>query len=164
MTQPLVSVNATADTSAEVRAHDRVVRYRRSGTRGPNLLLLAADSAADLWPEFPRLLSDRFRLFMPDLPQSGADATSSFRCLLDGLGATGVSVLAAGRYCDAALAVALAGDESVGRLVLVPEITVDAEPDSEPEAAPRVATAPIYVLSRALPVDDAIAKAIAYLA
>lgn len=164
MAKPLISVYAAVDAAAEVRAHDRVVRYRRSGTRGPNLLMLAADPSSDLWPELPRLLAERFRLLMPELPETGADATQSLRCLLDGLGSTGISVLAAGRYCDAALALALAGDESVGRLVLVPELTGEADVDPEPEVAPRVAGAPIYVLSRQLPVDDAIEKVIAYLA
>jgi hypothetical protein len=164
MTQPLLSVHSPAGASAEVRAHDRVVRYRRSGVSGPSLLLLAADSASDLWPEFPRLLAERFRLLMPDLPESVADATQSLRCLLDGLGSTAASVLAAGRYCDAALALAFAGHEGVGRLVLVPNVTEDAEALEEPRDARRVPAAPIYVLSRRLAVDDAIEKAIAYLA
>lgn len=164
MTQSLASPTDAVNVTAEVRAHDRVVRYRRSGNTGPHLLLVVADSTSDLWPEFPRLLADRFRLLMPDLPEPAAEATRSLRCLLDGLGASGVSLLAAGRHCDAALALVLSGDESVGRVVLVPELSDDQFADpAEAVAAPRVAKAPIYVVSRRLSADEAMERVTEYL-
>ena len=99
MTQPIASV---PDTIAEVRAHERVVRYRRSGAAGPALVLVAADPRTDLWPEFSPLLAERYRVINPDLPDPG-EAAQSLRSLLEGLGCLAVPLIAAGRHCDAAL-------------------------------------------------------------
>ena len=155
MTQPLVS-------SAEVRAHDRIVRYRRSGQAGAALLLLAADQATDLWPEFPRLLAERFRLVIPDLPALPSDVAPALRCLLDGLGSVGVPLIAAGRYCDAALELALERNEAVGQVVLVPEPTADEGWTGASRPAPSI-TSPIHVLPRTLRADEAIERVWEYL-
>lgn len=156
--------SAAANATAEVRAHDRVVRYRRAGSAGPSLLLLAVGSSADLWPEFPRLLAERFRLVIPDLPDDAAEAATSFRSLLDGLGCASVDVIAAGRHCDAALELALEGHEGVGRVVLVPDVEDDR--DSPINVQPRessAVTALIYVISRRISVDEAVERVFAYL-
>lgn len=164
MTRPLASSRAAPLTGiAEVRAHDRVVRYRRAGTVGPVLLLLASDSTTDLWPELPRLLADHFRLMIPDLGVQSDGAAASLRCLLDGLGGVGVPVIAAGKYCDAALELALEGNESVGRMVLVPEMSEDAgdAEGAQPRAAAR--RLPVEILRRNLPVDEALERVMAFL-
>lgn len=165
MTQPLTSPrpSTAANATGEVRAHDRVVRYSRAGTAGPSLLLLAVDSSADLWPEFPRLLAERFRLVIPDLPADAAEAVTSFRGLLEGLGCASVDVIAAGRHIDAALALVLERHEGVGRVVVVPEEEGGTESPIQPGASNAV-TAPIYVISRRLSVDEAIERVSAYLA
>src|SRR5687768_13803388 len=111
MTQPVA-------LSAEVRAHDRVVRYRREGTSGPPVLLVVADSTSDLWPEAPD------------------DAAQSLRCLLEGLGCAGVPMIAAGRYCNTALELALERNEAVGRVLLVPEATEADETTDDRSAGP----------------------------
>ena len=105
-------------TTAEVRAHDRTVRYRRSGSTGPALLLLATDSPRDLWPELPELLSELFRLVIPELGVADTNPVASLRGMLAGLGFDAVPVIAAGRYCDAALGLALDGNENVGRVIV----------------------------------------------
>ena len=162
MTQPLVS------SSAEVRAHDRIVRYRRSGKAGPALLLLAADHSTDLWQELPRVLAERFRLVIPDLPASPPDVAPALRCLLDGLGSVGVPIIAAGRYCDAALELALERNEAVGRVVLIPEPSLDdgwgQPPASSPDGASPAIPIPVHVLPRALAADEAMDRILAYLA
>jgi hypothetical protein len=160
MTQPVAP-------SAEVRAHDRVVRYRREGTSGPPVLLVAADSTSDLWPELPGLLAKQFRLLVPQLPEAPSDAAQSLRCLLEGLGCAGVPVIAAGRYCDAALELALERNEAVGRVLLVPGTTEAGETtdtrDADPTEGASADALPIYVLSRKLAVGAAFERAVEFL-
>jgi hypothetical protein len=154
MTQPL----ASPETTAEVRAHERVVRYRRSGTTGPALVLVAADHGTELWPDFSRLLAERYRVISPDLPDP-ADAAKSLRSLLEGLGCIAVPLIAAGRYCDAALELVLERHESVGRVLLVPELSDDEGLGAEVAALGSTAiTAPLHVISRRLPVGEAIER------
>jgi len=50
---------------AEVRAHDLVMRYQRSGVGRPLLLLRASASPDALWPELEEQLVARFRVFTP---------------------------------------------------------------------------------------------------
>src|SRR5688572_4793214 len=157
MTQPLASA---PETTAEVRAHERVVRYRRSGAAGPALVLVAADPGTDLWPDFVRLLAERYRVIFPDLPDP-SDAAESLRSLLEGLGCMAVPLIATGRYCDAALALARERHESVGRLLLVPELSDDDGLGAEVAAlGSTVITAPLHVISRSLPVEEAIEKVV----
>lgn len=160
MTQPLASA---PDTIAEVRAHERVVRYRRSGSAGPALVLVAADPGTDLWPDFSRLLAERYRVINPDLADPG-EAAKSLRSLLEGLGCMAVPLVAAGRYCDAALELALDCHESVGRVLLVPELSDDEGLDAEVAVLQAtVITAPLHVISRRLPVEEAMHRAIGFL-
>lgn len=160
MTQSLA---AAPDTTAEVRAHERVVRYRRSGATGPTLVLVAADPGTDLWPDFSRLLAERYRVINPDLPDP-ADAAKALRGLLEGLGCMAVPLIAAGRYCDAALELALERHESVGRLLLVPELSDDEGLGAEIAAlGSTVVTAPLHVISRRLPVAEAMNRALGFL-
>jgi hypothetical protein len=57
------------ETWAEVRAHDHVMRYRRSGTGRAVLVLRSADGAEALWPELHDALAARFRLIIPEVPR-----------------------------------------------------------------------------------------------
>ena len=141
--------------TAEVRAHDRVMRYERSGTGQP-LLVLGADQPGDVWPELTGLLAGHFRVLVPDIPRGESDA-EWLNCFFDGLGVTEVSILAGGRYADVALELALGDQELVGRVVLV---TTAGE-------APRVAGSGhrprIHVLPREIPVEEAAERIRAFL-
>lgn len=131
-TAPIAAAPALCPPAAfaEVRARDHVMRYRRSGA-GRAVLVLWADgaTAADegdslpLWPELPGELAAHFRVIVPEVP-SGATTAGDVAILLadflDGLGACGVAVVAADRFCIAAVELALLDADRVARVVLVP--------------------------------------------
>lgn len=168
MTQPLESTPraAGATVSAEVRAHERVVRYSRVGNAGPDLLLLVTDSSSTGLPDFARLLAERFRLMIPDLPAAQAEAGKAVRSLLDGLGCLGIDVLAAGRHCDVGLELALAHDESVGQVVLIPEEMSDEGVTGVPAGSggrSMARSAPIHVIPPGLSSRETAARVTDYL-
>ncbi len=155
------TASPAGDAVAEVRAHDRVLRYRRSGA-GTALLLLAAGD--DLWPGFAEGVAEHYRLVVPELPADVSEVAGAVRSLLDGIGASEVPVIAAGRYCDAALELALGRNEFVGRVVLVPEPVGEASDlPSGMYARPPVITLPLCVLSRDMPAADALRRTITFL-
>lgn len=155
------ALSAGTDGVAEVRAHDQVVRYRRSGSGAAVLLL---DTHAELWPEFPAALAQHFHLIVPDLPGDPAGAPGVLSCLLDGLGRFDVSLVASGRWCDAAIALALGRNEFVGRVVLVPE---PEGPWTDLPAAEQRAdvagTVPLFVIPRRVPVAEALDRTVRFL-
>lgn len=115
---------ATPEPWAEVRASDRVMRYRRSGT-GPTLLLLGADAeSSPLSTELVAALGARFRVIIPDVP-TPAGVTEWVAEFLEGLGTCEVAILAANHLCMPAIELAFRGIEQIKRLVLIP----DGEPD-----------------------------------
>lgn len=164
MSAPLKDPVAPPSTWGEVHAHQRVMRYRHSGA-GPAVVLLGAEDAGhagDLWPELPGLLQAHFRVVIPLLPDAIGDVARSLECLLDGVGATGIGVVAGGPYLAPAMEVALGGSDHVSRLVLVG--------DGNSEQAPRTDSAmttalhvPLLILSRRLPVSRALALAVPFL-
>lgn len=110
-----------ADTWAEVRTRDRVMRYRRSGTGASVVLLQAAGEPDALWPELGDELASRFRLIVPDPPGAGTDVAGWLADFLEGLGLTGIAVIASSAFCIPALELALLGAGQVRRIVLVPD-------------------------------------------
>jgi len=110
------------DGWAEVRAHDHVMRYRRSGAGRAVLVLAPAASMEPLWPELGGALSARFRVLVPDVPPpaAGDDVAAWLGDFLEGLGIAGVALVAAEPFCLPALELVLLDAERVGRLVLVP--------------------------------------------
>lgn len=106
---------------SEVRAHDHVMRYRRSGA-GPAVLLLHPGETSDaLWPELLHVLSSSFRVILPDLPDDANGVAPWLADFLEGLGFARVAVLAAGGFCLPALELALLDADQVARVVLVPD-------------------------------------------
>src|SRR5687767_9576568 len=91
--------------AAEVRAHDRVMRYRRWGS-GPLLLVLGAESPDAFWPGLPERLAAQFKVIVPEVPSDAPDAVPWLDCLLDGLGASDIAVVAGIRHRATALALA----------------------------------------------------------
>ena len=139
---------APAEGWCEVRAHQRVVRYRRIGDgAAPMLLLLDGGFPIAFWPDLARALATSFRVVVPDLSSGRNDAATVMRCLLDGLGASGVAVIASGPYCGVAVALAAGDEEQVGSLVLVSD-------DDIPNESP----VPLLVLSGHLSLDGALVR------
>ena len=111
--------SARPDAWAEVRAHDRVTRYRRAGTGRPVLVLHAPDDPNPLWPELLETLGNGYRVIVPEPPSAGADLTAWLTGFLEGLGTTSVRIVAAQPFCMAALELALLDAVGTTRIVLV---------------------------------------------
>jgi pimeloyl-ACP methyl ester carboxylesterase len=109
-----------AELWAEVRARQRVMRYRRSGA-GRSLLLLQTDrDAATLWPELGNALDGTFRVITPVVPSAVADLVAWLADFAEGLGLARVALLAGGELCIPALELALLDPDRFARAVLVP--------------------------------------------
>lgn len=116
--QSLTPPTHPAETLAEVRAHDQVMRYRRAGAGRPLVVLRGAPDA--LWPELDADLATRFRVVTPELSDDGGDVAAWAGDFLEGVGLDRVTLLAAEPYCVAALELVLLDTYQVERLVLVP--------------------------------------------
>jgi pimeloyl-ACP methyl ester carboxylesterase len=139
---------AAADSWCEVRAHQRVIRYRRIGDGpAPMLLLLDGSSLAAHWPELTQALAAGFRVVIPQLAGGVDDTPAVVRCLLDGLGASGVAVIATGLYSEVAMALATGDEEQVGSLVLVSDEEIQSE-----------SPVPLLLLSRRLTLEAAFTR------
>lgn len=143
---------------AEVRAGDRVTRYRGDGA-GRVVLVLHADGAAEpLWPELLPALVRGSRVLTPELSEDAAEVAGHLLAFLEGLGAADVRVVATEPFCTAALELALRDEGRVSRVVLVSGrasdgcgvaggVTTDV----------RDAAVPLLVVGRAAPATDAVA-------
>jgi hypothetical protein len=146
--------------TAEVRAHNQVMRYSRYGSGA--LLLLLRDASRDPWSTLQERLAAHFKVIVPEVPAGTADVPGWLNNLLEGLGATDITVVAVGGHCDTGLALALVDNEFVSRVVLI------ADPDSKP-ADDRVAAARgsqrvrLFVLPRNEGAEDIIALTLQYL-
>ena len=116
--QSLSRSTHSAETLAEVRAHDQVMRYRRAGAGRPLVVLGGGPDA--LWPELEPDLVTRFRVVTPEVPGHDGDAAAWARDFLEGVGLDRVVLLAAEPFCIAALELVLLDADRVERLVLVP--------------------------------------------
>lgn len=94
MPKPSSSDTTRAHESwAEVRAHDRVMRYRRSGVGRAVLVLRSPEDPEPLWPELLEALGAGYRLIVPDPPPGDADVAGWLAGFLEGLGASNVRIL-----------------------------------------------------------------------
>ena len=156
------------ETWAEVRAHDHVMRYRRSGA-GRVVLVLHADGddgAADsLWPELAAALAERFRLIVPEAPADGADVSAWLGDFLEGLGVSGVALVAADRLCIPALELALLDTDQIARVVLVPGGRgTETVLDGALATSARQASLPLLIVRRGMPADEAVPLVTGFLA
>jgi pimeloyl-ACP methyl ester carboxylesterase len=144
-----------ADARCEVRARDQVVHYRRVGA-GPALLLLHSPEESEaIWPEVVALLGTGRRLIVPDAPAADTDVEAWLSALLDGLGMSSVTVVAADSFCIAALERTLLDPDRIDRIVLVcrgrgSEAAVTGVVYSEPH----LANVPILVVRRDRPASE----------
>lgn len=109
-----------ADSVAEVRAREHVIRYRRAGSGTPVLVLVHPDvRLSPTWSALLSALSDRFRVLVPELDGSVANTSQWITGFLEGLGACTVDVIADDPYWLPAVRLALGDDEQVARVVVV---------------------------------------------
>jgi hypothetical protein len=109
-----------AETWAEVRAHDRVMRYRRRGTGRAIIALYSSYEPQSAWPELIDALGARFRLILPEPPDGDADIAEWLADFVEGLGTPNIGIVAADRFCIPTLELTLLGVDQVVRIVLVP--------------------------------------------
>jgi pimeloyl-ACP methyl ester carboxylesterase len=116
----LTAITHPADSFAEVRAHDQIMRYHRAGAGRPILILRSALEAQPFWAELDAALTSAFRVLTPDVPAAEVDVAAWMRGFLEGVGLDRVTIIAEGSLCIAALEMALLNSDQVQRLVLVP--------------------------------------------
>ena len=116
----LTTITNAADSFAEVRAHDQIMRYRRAGAGRPILFLRSATDEQPFWAELDAALTSAFRVLTPDVPAAEVDVAAWMRGFLEGVGLDRVTVIAEGSLCMAALEMALLNVDQIERLVLVP--------------------------------------------
>ena len=147
-----------AESWAEVRARDQVMRYRRSGVgRAVLLVLRPPDSPEPLWPELLESLGEQFRLIAPEAPALEADAACWLADFMEGLGTANISILAAGCFCIPVLELALDESEQISRIVLVPNgvgCAVGVARRGALDTETRHLTVPLLVVRRGQPVDE----------
>ena len=103
---------------SEIRAHGQMMRYRRLGA-GRSLLFLDSATEPEVCAELRDALAGAFRLILPELPSSDVHLAGWLADLLEGIGSSNVGVIAAERYCVAAIELALLGVDQIGRVVIV---------------------------------------------
>jgi hypothetical protein len=156
MQNPLASPSPllSQDGWAEVRARDQVVRYRRSGTGRPTLLLYSR-SDEGLWPELIDALAAGYRLIVPTPPTPGTDLESWLAALIDGLGVPNLSVIATEGFGLAPLDAILGRCDQIARIVLVA--------NTNTPAADAIGETPLLVLRRDRPVHDILPTVLRFL-
>ena len=156
MSNSFSSQAPATDTWAEVRARDRVTRYRRSGA-GRAVLLLDSAHGSSLWPELLHVLGANFRLIVPEVPSDCTNNEAWLAGFLEGLGTMPVAVVAASDFCVPALDLVLRDVDQVARLVLVPDGEAD-DPGREGSLATSAgpASVPLLIVRRGLGGNEAL--------
>ena len=104
----------------ELRAHDRVIRYRCSGS-GRSVLVLASEDASPFWALLLAGLDGGFRVIAPEAPPADTDVSGWLASLLEGLGTSSIRVVAGDRFHAPALEAAHDEPDQVACVVLVAE-------------------------------------------
>lgn len=106
---------------ARVHAGGGVVRYARAGSGRPVVVLSSDRDRGHVAPEVVERLVERFRVIAPEADDLGGDVPLRLRSFLEGLGAPGAGMVAAGRFREAAREMARLDTGHVARVVLVGE-------------------------------------------
>lgn len=156
MSKPHLASVSTLDSWAEVRARDRVTRYRRSGA-GRAVLVLDTANGSSLWPELMHVLGSNFRLIVPEAPTGNANCEAWLAEFLEGLGTASVSLIAASDFCVPALDLVLRDVDQISQLILVPDGEAD-EPGREGAVATGAgpSSVPLLIVRRSVDVIDAL--------
>jgi pimeloyl-ACP methyl ester carboxylesterase len=141
---------------AEVRAHDQVMRYHRTGAGRPIVVLRVA-SDESLWPELDQCLACAFRVLTPEVPDTSTGIARWLGGFLEGVGLDRITLVASDGFCLPALELVLLGADQVERLVLVPagpavESTLDGTLATSLEGG----AVPLLVIRRGLPAAEAL--------
>lgn len=148
-----------AESWAEVRAHNQVMRYRRTGAGRSVLVLRPERDAVGLWPELAGALGARFRVIEPTLPVLDPDVVAWLAGFLDGLGPARVALVASGDLCLPALELARLDPERVVRAVLVPADGHDVGGASSAfTGAAHDPAVPLLVAPRGTPAGEAVPR------
>jgi hypothetical protein len=102
----------------ELRAHDRIIRYRCSGA-GRSVLVLGAPDVSPFWAVLLAGLDGRFRVIAPEAPPEDTDLAAWLASLLEGLGTSTVRVIAGDRFHAPALEISRSEPDQVPCMVLV---------------------------------------------
>ena len=154
--QTLSPLTNPAETLAEVRAHDQVMRYHRAGAGRP-LVVLRSAGADPFWPELAADLGSRFRVITPELPADCDDVAAWVADFLEGVGLNRVLLVAAEPCCLPALELVLLNGCQVERLVLVPAGAVgETGLDGTLASAFASPGVPLLVVRRGLSAADAL--------
>jgi pimeloyl-ACP methyl ester carboxylesterase len=161
---PIVAAPIEPAAWAEVRAHDRVVRYRRSGAGPAVLLLQPASSSTPLWPEVLEVLADGRRVIVPDPPANDGEAEEWLSALLEGLGVRNIIVVATDSFCLAALERALLSPEQIARMIMICSGRgTESAIDGKLAAPAQSAAIPFLVLRRDRPASEIVPVVEAFL-
>ena len=120
MNEPMKEPMKDEPWSCEVRARDQVIRYRCEGT-GRSLIALHPGRVDPVWEELLAALARSYRVVVPEPPPAKADVAAWLDAFLEGLGGSGIRIVAADRFCMPAFEVTLVAADQIGRLVLLPE-------------------------------------------
>jgi hypothetical protein len=155
--QSLTPLTHPAETLAEVRAHDQVMRYRRAGAGRPLVVLRGAGEGDALWPALDAALVSRVRVITPERAGECDDVAAGVADFLEGVGLDRVVVLAAEPCCLSALELVLLDAFRVERLVLVPAGTAgEAGLDGTLATTIPGVAVPLLVVRRGLSSADAL--------
>ena len=153
--QSLSTSTHPAETLAEVRANDQVMRYRRAGAGRPLVVLRGTPDA--LWPELDAHLVTRFRVITPALSADCGNLAAWVGDFLEGVGLDRVALLAAEPCCLAALELALLNAHQIERLVLVPSgAAYETGLDGTLATTPDGVSVPLLLVRRGLAAADAL--------
>ena len=102
----------------ELRAHDRIIRYRCSGA-GRSLLVLGGTVATPDWMALLGGADGGFRVITPEIPAEDTDLPSWVGALLEGLGTPRMGLIASERFRTSALEIARSDPDQVACMVLL---------------------------------------------
>jgi hypothetical protein len=108
----------------ELRAHGRIIRYRCAGACR-SVLALASSGAGPFWAALLAGLDGRCRDIAPEPPPPDTDLHAWLAALLEGLGTSGIRVIAGDRFHAPALRVVHEDPDRLAAVIAVSETSED---------------------------------------
>lgn len=165
MNDSSTSTVALDEIRAEVRVRDQVMRYARTGSGLPVVMLGSPADPEPLWPGLHQAIARRFRLIVPDLPRCDTDVAAWLAAFLEGLGSTEVRVVASSEFCMAALELVIADLDRIARVVLVTHGDAGGPGlDSTLASGTQNTSVPLLVVRRGTPASEAVPLVVGFCA